>query len=87
MAVLAIGTMTGKDPAPFLAAEKAWLDEKGRPSGLVRDAFLRTDRSGSIMVLEGTDAAGAAEALQDLPFLIEGVIAFEYTDIEIIPDD
>lgn len=85
MAVLAIGTMTGKDPAPFLEAEKRWLDEKGWPTGLVHATYLKADKSGSILVLEGVDAAHAAEALQDLPFLIEGIIEFEYTDITILP--
>ena len=87
MSVLAIGTMTGVDPGPFIEAEQRWVVEKGRPSGLLRDAFLKLDKSGSILVLEGTDAASAAEALQDLPFLIEGVIEFEYIDIEIVPAD
>lgn len=87
MTVLAIGTLTGKDGGPHVEAERRWIREVGRPTGLVRDVFLKSDGSGAILVLDGVDAAGAPRALAGLPFLVEGLIAFEYLEVDVVGAD
>lgn len=80
MNVLAIGHMTGKDIQPHLAAEKARVDELCQ-EGLIRDLFIKADRSGPILVLNDVDAAEAANRLATLPFLEEGLLTFEYVEL------
>jgi hypothetical protein len=55
MKVLAIGHLTGKDIGPHLQAEGKRVTEL-RADGLIRDVFLKADRSGP--VLDGS-AGGA----------------------------
>jgi hypothetical protein len=47
MKVLVIGHLTGKDITPHLAAEGRRVAEL-RAEGLIRDVFLKADRSGPI---------------------------------------
>jgi hypothetical protein len=80
MNVLAIGTMTGKDIQPHIPAEAARVAEL-REEGLIRDVFLKADRTGPVLVLNDVDAAEAAQRLATLPFLIEDLVTFEYVEL------
>ena len=62
MKVLAIGHLTGKDITPYLEAEGRRVAEL-RADGLIRDVFLKADRSGPILLLNGTSAAEARRSL------------------------
>jgi hypothetical protein len=55
MKVLVIGHLTGKDIGPHLEAEGRRVAEL-RADGLVRDVFLKADRSGPILLLNDTTA-------------------------------
>jgi hypothetical protein len=84
MRVLAIGHMTGKDFAPYLAAERAFMAERRR-EGLVESLFLKADQSGAVMLLTGVDAAEAERKLADLPFIVHGIATFEFIDLIDVP--
>ena len=58
MKVLAIGHLTGKDIRPHLEAEGRRVAEL-RAEGLVRDVFLKADRTGPILLLNGINAGEA----------------------------
>lgn len=80
MKVLVIGHLTGKDIGPYLSAEGRRVAEL-RADGLVRDVFLKADRSGPILVLNNTSAAEAREQLATLPFVEHALVEFEYIEI------
>ena len=56
MKVLVIGHLTGKDIRPHLEAEGRRVAEL-RADGLIRDVFLKADRSGPVLLLDDTSAA------------------------------
>lgn len=85
MNVLAIGTLTGKDIQPHIPAEQAKVAEL-REAGLIRDFFLKADRTGPIMVLNDVNAAEAAERLATLPFIEQGLVTFEYVELTTIAE-
>jgi hypothetical protein len=80
MNVLAIGTLTGKDIEPHLAAEQEHV-AKLREEGLIRDVFLKADRTGPILVLANVDAEQAEDSLADLPFLTEELVTFDFVEL------
>jgi hypothetical protein len=81
MKVLAIGHMTGKDIRPHLQAEGRRVAEL-RAEGLVRDIFLKADRSGPILVLNDTDAGDAERRLASLPFVEHDLVTFDYIELD-----
>lgn len=84
MNVLVIGTLTGKDIAPHIPAEGQAVAEL-RQQGLIRDVFLKADRTGPVLILNNTDADGAAERLQSLPFVEHDLVQFEYIELGDLP--
>jgi hypothetical protein len=80
MHVLAIGTLTGKDLEPHLPAEAEHVN-KLREEGLIRDVFLKADRSGPIIFLNDVDASEASERLASLPFITEGLATFDFVEL------
>jgi hypothetical protein len=84
MKVLAIGHLTGRDIGPFLAAEGQKVAEL-RADGLIRDVFLKADRSGPVLVLQDTTADQAREQLAVLPFVAESLVAFEFIELNDLP--
>jgi len=68
MKVLVVGHLTGKDITPYLEAEGRRVAEL-RAAGLIRDVFLKADRSGPILLLNDTTAAEAPGRLASLPFV------------------
>jgi len=85
MHVLAIGTMTGKDIAPHLEAEGRRVAEL-RDEGLIEGVFLKTDRSGPVLLLGGVGAQEAPRRLAGLPFLEEDLVTFEYVELETLAE-
>jgi hypothetical protein len=81
MKVLVIGQLTGKDIAPHLAAEGRKVAEL-RGEGLIRDVFLKADRSGPILLLNDTDAHDAEKRLAGLPFIEHELVTFEYIGLD-----
>ncbi|MGD0337352.1 MAG: superoxide dismutase [Bacteroidota bacterium] len=55
-------------------AERAWeLYQKG----VIRELYFRADRSEAVLVLECNDIREASEAINSLPLVRNGLIAFE----------
>ena len=81
MKVLVIGHLTGKDIAPHLAAEGRKVAEL-RGEGLIREVFLKADRSGPILLLDGVSAAEAPDRLASLPFIEHELVTFEYIELD-----
>ena len=81
MKVLVIGHLTGKDITPHLAAEGRRVAEL-RAEGLIRDVFLKADRSGPILLLNDTDAGDAEERLATLPFIEHDLVTFDYVELD-----
>ena len=80
MKVLVIGHLTGKDIGPHLAAEGRRVAEL-RAEGLVRDVFLKADRTGPVLLLNDTDASGARDRLASLPFIEHELVTFDYIEL------
>ena len=81
MNVLVIGQLTGKDITPHLQAEGRRVAEL-RAEGLIRDVFLKADRSGPILLLNDTDAHDAQVRLASLPFIEHELVTFEYIELD-----
>ncbi|MGO8958662.1 MAG: hypothetical protein ACLQFR_15020 [Streptosporangiaceae bacterium] len=84
MKVLVIGHLTGKDIGPHLEAEGHAVAEL-RAGGLIRDMFLKADRSGPILVLNDTTADKAAGQLASLPFIEHDLVTFDYIELNDTP--
>jgi hypothetical protein len=81
MKVLVIGHLTGKDITPHLAAEGRRVAEL-RAEGLIRDVFLKADRSGPVLLLNDTNARDAEERLASLPFYRAELVTFDYIELD-----
>jgi hypothetical protein len=81
MKVLVIGHLTGKDIRPHLAAEGEAVTEL-RKDGLIRDVFLKADRTGPILILNDTSARDAAERLAELPFVQHDLVTFDFIELD-----
>jgi hypothetical protein len=84
MKVLAIGHLTGKDIRPHLEAEGRAVAEL-RAEGLIRDVFLKVDRTGPILLLNDTTADKACEQLASLPSVEHALVGFEYIELDDTP--
>ena len=80
MKVLAIGHLTGKDITPYLEAEGRRVAEL-RADGLIRDVFLKADRSGPVLLLNDTTAGEAPGRLASLPFVEHQLVTFDYIEL------
>ena len=81
MKVLVIGHLTGKDIRPHLEAEGRRVAEL-RGEGLIRDVFLKADRTGPILLLNDTDAGDARKRLASLPFVVHDLVTFDYVELD-----
>ena len=81
MKVLVIGHLTGKDIAPHLEAEGRQVGVL-RAEGLIRDVFLKADRTGPIMLLNNATADQARERLASLPFIEHDLVTFDYIELD-----
>jgi muconolactone delta-isomerase len=55
-------------------ARRAWELQQ---AGILRELYFRADRTDAVLVLECGSPAEAEEVLETLPFVKEGLIAFE----------
>ncbi|MGH3196312.1 MAG: hypothetical protein ACRDOH_10010 [Streptosporangiaceae bacterium] len=76
-----IGHLTGKDIEQHLQAEGRRVAEL-RADGLVRDVFLKADRSGPILLLDDTNADDARDRLATLPFIEHELVTFDYIEFD-----
>jgi hypothetical protein len=81
MKVLVIGHLTGKDIRPHLEAEGRRVTEL-RADGLIRDVFLKADRTGPILLLNDTSADAAPARLASLPFVEHNLVTFDYIELD-----
>jgi len=81
MKVLVIGQLTGKDITPHLQAEGRRVAEL-RAEVLIRDVFLKSDRSGPILLLNDTGARDADQRLATLPFIEHELVTFDYIELD-----
>ena len=81
MKVLVIGQLTGKDITPHLQAEGRRVAEL-RAEGLIRDVFLKSDRSGPILLLNDTGARDAEQRLATLPYIEHELVTFDYIELD-----
>jgi muconolactone delta-isomerase len=63
-------------------ARKAW---ELHQAGLIRELYFRADQSTAVLVLECASAAEAEKILAELPFVREGLIAFELIPLKAYP--
>jgi hypothetical protein len=54
-------------------------------SGLIRELYFRADQQSAVLVLECASIAGAAKTLAQLPFVCEGLSAFELIPLRAYP--
>ena len=80
MKVLVIGHLTGKDIRPHLEAEGRRVAEL-RAEGLVREVFLKADRTGPILLLNDIGAEEARHRLASLPFVEHELVTFDYIEL------
>ena len=52
-----------------------------RAEGVVTSAYLRTDGHGLVGIVQGTDLADVESQLGRLPFVANGLMAFEYAEV------
>lgn len=84
MKVLVLGQLTGKDIGPYLEAEGRAVREL-RADGLIRDVFLKADRSGPILLLNDITATDAPARLASLPFVEHDLVTFDYIELNDAP--
>jgi hypothetical protein len=80
MKVLVIGHLTGKDIMPHLEAEGREVAAL-RAEGLVRDVFLKADRTGPILLLNDVTASEARDRLASLPFVEHDLVTFDCIEL------
>ena len=81
MKTLVIGHLTGKDIRPHIPAEGQAVGQL-REQGLIRDVFLKADRTGPIIILNDTTAAEAPQKLASLPFVEHDLVRFTYVELD-----
>lgn len=88
MKVLAIGAdapgAAGDDFAPHLDAEARRVWEL-QQAGLIREIYFRADRPDAVIMLECADLDAARAALDTLPLVREGLIAFRLIPLRPYP--
>ena len=80
MHVLMLGQLTGKDYLQLLPEEGQFI-AKAKAEGLVRDAWIKADHTGPVLVLADVTADEAREKMASLPFVVHDIATFEYIEI------
>lgn len=78
------GVMDDAFTPALLKAEAEHLWELHQ-TGVVRQAFFRTDRHEAVLLLEVADPEAAQGALDELPLVRTGLIAFEIVPLRAYP--
>ena len=79
-----VSGVTAEQFKPHLKAEAARVWELYQV-GVFRELYFRTDRSDAVLVLECTDVEGAKHALDTLPLVKVGLIAFDLIPLRPYP--
>ena len=79
--------LPGENPQQFKRyakeeAHKAWLLYQ---NGLIRELYFRADQNMAVLVLECGSTDEARAVLADLPFVREGLIAFDLIPLRAYP--
>lgn len=81
MKVLAVSSNTG-DPTPYIPDEMRRIAEL-QATGVIEQLYLKSDRSGAVVILETESGDEAERQLSSLPLVQRGVTSFEV--IELVP--
>ena len=68
------------DPTPFLEQETSRMAQLGA-EGLVEQFFLKTDRSGVVLIVEAPDTSAADRQLSTLPLVRNNITKFTVTEL------
>jgi hypothetical protein len=74
-------TMIRPDEAADYRDEETRMLKELRAEGVVTSAFLRTDGRGLVGIVQGTDLADVKTHVGRLPFVANGLMAFEYAEV------
>lgn len=69
---------------PFLKQEAARVWELYQ-AGVIRELYFRQDQTSAVLILECEDLKDADSALNSLPLVIEGLIAFDIIPLRAYP--
>ena len=83
MRFLAVSANTG-DPTPYLEAEGQQMAELVA-SGFVEHVYLKSDRSGAVLIVQASDADDAQRQLSTLPLVRSNLTAFTLTSLTDVP--
>lgn len=72
------------DPAPYVQAETARVDEL-IAAGVAEHCYVTADHSGAYLVVNTPDRAEAESVMQTLPMAQAGLLQFTF--VELAPDD
>jgi hypothetical protein len=74
-------SMIDSDGGEVYRDEETRVQNELRAEGVVRSAYLRTDGQGLVGIVQGTDLADVKARLARLPFVANGLMAFEYAEV------
>ena len=74
-------TMTDPEKAAQYRDEETRVQNELRAEGVVISAYLRTDGQGLVGIVAGSDLADVQTHLGRLPFVANGLMAFEYAEV------
>jgi hypothetical protein len=74
-------TMISPDNAADYRDEETRVLNELRAAGVVTSAYLRTDGQGLVGIVQGADLADVKTDVARLPFVANGLMAFEYTEV------
>jgi muconolactone delta-isomerase len=79
MKILAVSHNTA-DPTPHIADELRRTSEL-QSAGVIEQVYLKSDRSGAVMILEAPSAGDAERELASLPLVQHRVTQFTVTEL------
>ncbi len=74
-------TMTHPEKATDYRDEQTRVLNELRTEGVVASAYLRTDGGGLVGIVQGADLDDVKTHLGRLPFVANGLMAFEYAEV------
>jgi hypothetical protein len=81
MIVFARGSITNPDRlGPFVDDEKRVVKQL-EDEGLIKAVYRRAAGPGTLLILEGDSIEAVRERMDTLPFVLEGLMTFEYEEI------
>ena len=74
-------TMIDPDKAPDYRDKETRVLNELRAQGVVTSAYLRTDGQGLVGIVQGADLDDVKTHVARLPFVANGLMAFEYAEV------